>query len=1680
MWKRLKSRKTDTRAVEVDDGRGRSPQPKIVVDCDDQPSRSTACSDFGDPLNMNDRFPSLRRKASVQSNISDVYGNLMPSSSSALARQRSQDRRSDPLGLTVLYTPEPGQRTVDIIFIHGLGGTSVRTWCRNRDPSYLWPKHWLPDEADLSTARILTFGYHAHFSSKKEQTSLTLNDFATDLLFRMKYDEETEERLGQVPIIFVAHSMGGLIVKKAYIHGLMNDEYKGIVSKIKAVLFLSTPHRGTDLADILNKILSGSVFGHSPKDYVNELTKKSPTIDELNEQFRHHASKLQIFSFYETLTTTVGPLKTLILEKHSSVLGYQHETPQPLVANHHDVCKFSSPEDPNYQSVKGALRSIVNKVRCSAEHNCEGERDLAALRKWLGVGPAGRPHDDLADTSSNRKPGTCEGLLRAPEFGRWLDSELRCPQLLWTHAPPGSGKTYQTSFVIDTLLERGAKCAYWFFEYRDARKRSLRNMLRSMAYQIAAHDPTYRRALLDMQRTGAQVVNGDAHAIWRNVLGSKLSRCQSRIYLVIDALDEADSARSLIELLSGLGNVQMSIQILIMSRPLSYIRSSLLRLHKKAPNVIFNEMALTDNLNDIRLAVTDEMDEFPGDEEFKQDIIDEVVSRSEGNFLWASLVLKRILQCHRQEDVKRVLHSTPDGMDQLYERMVEAIAGLDLEEDRKLSKIFLSWAMYSVRPVSTYELKGVYSAELSSLIDLRHTVGQLCGEFATLDAQDRINLVHQTAREYIRSTKALPFSLAASEVNEELLSQCLTFLIDPALRGQMKQGKAPQFLDYAAASWHIHMERSSVDSERVLQMLFKFFHDSAPLNWIQYLATNDQLPILVAVSASLQSFVRRRRKADSIKPPTMHRIPELALLEGWAVDLVKMTGKFGNHLVEDPEAIYKYIPSLSPQNSVLYRKYADKPTSRISVTGLSGAEWDDCLARVTNGSDPSLHVAVSAQHLAVANDSPEGTIRLWSGVIFQEVCTFRPGEPICSITFSPSGSLLAVHGLDHTFVWRVDDGSLLAKVNNPHQDRADTLAFGPQEKFIIIATNLRRVYRLNLESEEQQLSWVAFDESLLEETALPDGAFINSPSSLAFNPDCTQLAVAYKGFPLSIWSLDPPEMIARCSVRRQAQGVHHNNSSSSTAWTGVTRVVWHPFNGQVLGIYRDGQIFKWGPMDDTHEEVRQELDATPSEVAVAASGLVFATSDVRGTVKIYDYAHMAPMYKLTSDDIIKAVAFSPDSRRFYDLRGSYCNVWEPNCLVRPAEGGGAGGGGGGSGDAGRDDESITSSELRERTDSWSIAAATDREDSRSTVTSLAASEAHADSRPAITAVTPARSSQRLVLFAKDDGAVELLDAGRQRSHVLAQSAYGIGVGPTALAPAGNFAAYGLLNGRVAVKSVKVSLKSGKLIAKDMLVEKGDVGRGVVRQVLFHGEAERLLISASRKLEVVCFKKDDFRTVTERELDDTETSQVARWEHHPTDPSLLLAFTASSIDVYSWEDVSRPKFTIPIDLSHGKGLVSLLPEASSLTIEDIVPSPRDKIHMAMVSFEENNNKVFGFVLLDTSSLHGDEAASSTILPVDVPEKVGQRVEQPVGFLEDGRLVFLDEALWVCTTRLALPGTSGADTAAPVVKRHFFVPRDWLNSAGMALCRVQPDGTFLCPSKGELAVVRGDLGTDWGGI
>jgi hypothetical protein len=51
--------------------------------------------------------------------------------------------------------------------------------------------------------------------------------------------------------------------------------------------------------------------------------------------------------------------KTVVVDRDSAVLGFTHEGNMPLQANHYQLCKFSSPQDPNYVIVRNVLAAIV-------------------------------------------------------------------------------------------------------------------------------------------------------------------------------------------------------------------------------------------------------------------------------------------------------------------------------------------------------------------------------------------------------------------------------------------------------------------------------------------------------------------------------------------------------------------------------------------------------------------------------------------------------------------------------------------------------------------------------------------------------------------------------------------------------------------------------------------------------------------------------------------------------------------------------------------------------------------------------------------------------------------------------------------------------------------------------------------------------------------------------------------------------------------------------------------------------------------------------------------------------------------------------------------------------------------------------------------------------------------------
>jgi hypothetical protein len=98
------------------------------------------------------------------------------------------------IGLRVLHEPREmtNGTTVDVIFVHGLGGSATETWTHYPSNTF-WPTLLHEDER-FANVRVLTFGYDVNFENTSSKILLDISDFANQLLDALdlhyeKYDD---------------------------------------------------------------------------------------------------------------------------------------------------------------------------------------------------------------------------------------------------------------------------------------------------------------------------------------------------------------------------------------------------------------------------------------------------------------------------------------------------------------------------------------------------------------------------------------------------------------------------------------------------------------------------------------------------------------------------------------------------------------------------------------------------------------------------------------------------------------------------------------------------------------------------------------------------------------------------------------------------------------------------------------------------------------------------------------------------------------------------------------------------------------------------------------------------------------------------------------------------------------------------------------------------------------------------------------------------------------------------------------------------------------------------------------------------------------------------------------------------------------------------------------------------
>src|SRR4051812_33961447 len=95
-----------------------------------------------------------------------------------------------------------------LVAIHGLNGDAYKTWT---DGERLWLQDYLPSA--FPDARIFTYGYNSKIAFSGSASNV--KHYAITLLHRLHARRRDFSDEGKRPIIFICHSLGGIVLKKA-------------------------------------------------------------------------------------------------------------------------------------------------------------------------------------------------------------------------------------------------------------------------------------------------------------------------------------------------------------------------------------------------------------------------------------------------------------------------------------------------------------------------------------------------------------------------------------------------------------------------------------------------------------------------------------------------------------------------------------------------------------------------------------------------------------------------------------------------------------------------------------------------------------------------------------------------------------------------------------------------------------------------------------------------------------------------------------------------------------------------------------------------------------------------------------------------------------------------------------------------------------------------------------------------------------------------------------------------------------------------------------------------------------------------------------------------------------------------------------------------------------------------
>lgn len=1352
-------------------------------------------------------------------------------------------------------------------------------------------------------------------------------------------------------MILIGHSLGGLIIKKAYILAQQFSEFDSVATRVHSIFFLGTPHRGSDLAALLTRILH---VAHGARPFVVDLHRNSLATQSINDEFSHHCQKLQLFSFYETLPTSYGIGKGLVVDKDLAILGFSNERTAYMHANHRDICKYADKNDPNYQTLRNALASIIDNVRSRTslpQHNLDTGQ-LSFLDNCLDMSDA--IEDDLIAVDSRRMSGSCEWLMEKNSFQRWRDSPAEA-QIYWISAKPASGKTILSGYIIKHLRELDHDCGFYFFDCADKMNATVSALLRSMAWQMATKHLEISMIVFEICRKDDQIAKADYRTIWRKLFldGIMKIRLERPQYFVVDALDECKGDNELVPLLLKLSET-LKIRFVITCRS-KYESYSLVKSPRSI--VISEEISANDTLLDISKYLDANVDSLPiVDENGHQSTVAKILDKSAGCFLWVRLVLQELRQVHTSAEVNQVLEEIPSDMNELYTRILNSMSKAPY--GKILAKAILTWIVCSARPLTTEELYFALQLDINDTIDkIEKSITASCGQLVYIDTRSRVHMIHQTARDYLlRPGMTSEFSVDKKLGHKRLLMICLKYLCGNEMTGPKHRKLSvaniarPRcaFVAYACSALHEHIRQiSSLDDELFLTLI-KFLNTGNILSWIEYLAQVPDLARIIKTGRSLRNYLQRRSR--SVSPFDK----DVAKLDSWATDLVRLVAKFGKNLAASPASIFHLIPPFCPPESAPRKQFGSSTARGILVLGLSAPSWDDCLSTIIRQGEQLTAVACCDKYFALG--SSNGKLAIYSEMTCQEIKELDHSEPVRLLQFGQTGSVIGSSGMKLICLWDVNSWQQLWQQEVSRD--CLSLCFADEDRLLLAALR-----------NNQLMIWDCADGCLsdcadwTENDGGPRNNAYRRPISAAISVELSLLAVVYRGQDILVWDIESNALYDTYGKETGAQRNGIAATSVKAFVTGGLVFSSDPSVTLLAASYSDGDLVLF---DTTEGIVREKALANAQLLASSPNGRTLAAADSTGKIQIYDFQTLKLLHCISAADYgIKSFAFSKCNTHLLDISGPECRIWDPIALLRPDE-------------------------VDENSDTVSVF-------TQPQETVLETSEII----PLITALA-CHDSGEILFCGKSNGGVYAYEtnSGLEVRKIISHASTVSIISLTFDSQSGILSS---VDSSSRVICHKLTLQQNRGWGAEALLFDNRVGVPV-NQVLSNKGATRLLVSSTVKDVLYSIDHDGSSGFTSTEMVE---SRPHRWANHPTNPDQIVLMSNEGISLFEWYKLKR--LTTPDNTSLEGEMIT------QLSVRSLAQCAQS--HYLAATFSESlpSHARFKKVLLwspsalSPRSISTKSPSSYRILADEVQALIGTYGQ---------RLLFLHSSGWVCSTDLGI--------------------------------------------------------------